>query len=89
MAEILKDKYFQKADHNSYAYRIKNDNWSIEEWKNDDGEDWAGLCILRELQREDMQNTIIIVTRIFWGTLLYADRFKNVINASKRILEEI
>jgi hypothetical protein len=29
MKEILKDKYFQEADHNSYAYRIKLENGSI------------------------------------------------------------
>jgi putative IMPACT (imprinted ancient) family translation regulator len=85
----LKDKYFQEADHNSYAYRIKLENGSILEWKNDDWENWAWLCILRELQRETMINTIVIVTRIFWGTLLYADRFKNVIEATKIMLREI
>lgn len=87
--EILKDKYFKNATHNSYAFRIKYEDWVVEEWKNDDGEEWAGLCILRELQREDMCNTIIIVTRIFGWTLLYSDRFKNVINATKKILEII
>lgn len=89
MWEILKDKYFKNASHNSYAFRIKHDNWAIEEWKNDDGEEGAWMCILRELQRENMQNTIVVVTRIFWWTLLYADRFKNVINATKKILDEI
>ena len=87
--EILKDKYFKNASHNSYAYRIKYETGVIEEWKNDDGEEWAGLCILRELQRENMHNTIVVVTRIFWWTLLFNDRFKNVINATKKILAEV
>lgn len=89
MKELLTDKYFQDADHNSYAFRIKLENGSILEWKNDDWETWAGLCILRELQRESAINTIVVVTRIFGWTLLYADRFKNVIDASKIILKEI
>ncbi len=84
---LLSDKYFKKATHNSYAYRMKLDNWSILEWKNDDWETWAWNCILRELQRDNMVNTIVIVTRYFWWIHLNADRFKNVINATKKILK--
>ncbi len=87
LSELLKDKYFKKATHNTYAYRIKQENWSILEWKNDDWETWAGNCILRELQRENMANTIVVVTRYFWWIHLNADRFKNVINATKEILK--
>jgi hypothetical protein len=29
MKELLKDDYFKKATHNSYAYRIKMENSSI------------------------------------------------------------
>ncbi len=87
LKEILKDKYFRKSTHNSYAYRILQENWSILEWKNDDWEVWAGNCILRELQRENMVNIIVVITRYFWGIHLNADRFKNVINATKEILK--
>jgi putative IMPACT (imprinted ancient) family translation regulator len=59
------------------------------EWKNDDGETWAGNCVLRELQREEFINTIVVVTRYFWGIHLQADRFKNVIEGTKIILKEI
>lgn len=88
MKEILKDKYFQNSSHNSFAYRIKLENGSILEWKNDDWEVGAGNCILRELQREEVINTIVVVTRYFWGIHLQADRFKNVIDATKIILGE-
>lgn len=88
VAMIKKDKYFSKATHNSYAYRILQENWSILEWKNDDGETWAWLCILREIQRADFLNVVVVVTRFFGGILLQADRFKNVINATKEILKE-
>ena len=87
MKELLKDKYFSKSTHNTYAYRILLDNWSILEWKNDDWEIWAWNCILRELQRENMINIIVIVTRYFWWIHLNTDRFKNVINATKEILK--
>ena len=38
MKELLRDKYFQKASHNSYSYRIVNPQSPIIEVKNDDGE---------------------------------------------------
>jgi putative IMPACT (imprinted ancient) family translation regulator len=86
--ELNRDKYFQKSSHNTYAYRIKLENWSILEWKNDDGEIGAWNCILRELQRGECLNTIVVVTRYFWGVHLESDRFKNVIDATKIILNE-
>lgn len=89
MKDIYKDKYFANATHNSFAYRIKFENWSILEWKNDDWEAWAWLCILREIQREDYVNIVIIVTRYFGWIQLHADRFKNVIESAKIILKDI
>lgn len=88
MKELLTDKYFQKSTHNTYAFRVKLNNWTILEWKNDDWEVWAWNCILRELQRENFINTIIVVTRYFWWIHLNTDRFKNVIEATKIILNE-
>ena len=87
--EILKDKYFRKATHNTYAFRIEQENWSILESKNDDWETWAGNCVLRELQRVNALNIILVVTRYFGWVKLQADRFKNVINASKIFLKEV
>lgn len=89
MKYLLKDSYFRKATHNSYAYRIQQENGSILEGKNDDGETWAGMCILRELQRENAVNIVIVVTRYFWGIHLQADRFKNVIDACKIFFEKM
>jgi putative IMPACT (imprinted ancient) family translation regulator len=89
MKEILRDKYFRKATHNTYAYRIEQGNWAILECKNDDWETAAWNCILRELQRENAVNIVLVVTRYFGWTKLQSDRFKNVINASKMFLEEI
>jgi len=87
LKELLDDKYFAKATHNTYSYRILLENWSILEGKNDDSETWAWNCILRELQRENMVNIIVVVTRYFWWIHLHTDRFKNVINATKEILK--
>ncbi|NDK09512.1 YigZ family protein [Candidatus Gracilibacteria bacterium] len=86
--DIQSDHYFKKASHNSYSYRIKEENGSILEGKNDDGEQGAGLCILRELQRVNAQNTMLVVTRFYGGIQLHNDRFKNVINAAKIVLPD-
>ena len=87
MKELIKDKPFKKATHNSFAYRIKLENGSILEWKNDDWEQGAWMCILRELQRENYINSVVVVSRHFGGIHLHADRFKHIINASKLILK--
>ena len=89
MKDILRDKYFRKATHNTYAYRIEQDNWTVLECKNDDWETAAWNCILRELQRENAVNIVLVVTRYFGWIKLQSDRFKNVINASKIFLKEI
>lgn len=86
--DLNRDKYFQKSTHNTYAYRVTLENGSILEGKNDDGETWAWNCILRELQRAEVTNTIVVVTRYFGWVHLQADRFKNVIGATKIILKE-
>lgn len=85
----LADKYFQKATHNTYAFRIQTPEGVILEWKNDDGETWAWQCILWQLQRKNVVNGIVVVTRYFWWTQLHADRFKHVVDATKMFLEKI
>jgi len=86
LEELVKEKPFKKASHNSYAYRLKLENWSILEWKSDDWETWAWLCILRELQRANYIDSIVVVSRHFWWIQLHSDRFKHIINATKLIL---
>jgi putative IMPACT (imprinted ancient) family translation regulator len=46
------------------------------------------MCILRELQRENAINIMLIVTRYFGGIQLHTDRFKNVIDACKIFFEK-
>lgn len=89
MKYLKKDKYFQKSTHNTYAYRLKLENGSILEWKNDDWETWAWMCILRELQRKNAVNICLVVTRYFWGIYLQTDRFKNVIEGCQEFFRKI
>lgn len=85
---LKKESYFSKATHNSYARRIQTDT-GVLEGKNDDGETWAGMCILRELQRAERTNLCIVVTRYFWGVQLQNDRYKHIIDGTKLVLEKI
>lgn len=87
LKKYCSDKYFLKATHNSYAYRIQDESGNIQEWKQDDGETGAGNCILRELQRANIINGIIVVTRYFWWVHLNADRFRHVTAASQYVLQ--
>lgn len=87
ISQYLSDKYFKKATHNTYAYRFVDADGFVVEWKNDDGETWAGQCILTVLQRENIVDGIVVVTRYFWGVHLHADRFRHVIDATKRFVE--
>lgn len=86
LKEHLADKYFQKATHNTYAYRILTPEWAILEWKNDDGETGAWQCVLSHMQRKNLVNCIIVVTRYFWWIQLHADRFRHVVDATKMFI---
>ena len=61
-----------QATHHCYAYRVGLGTETIR--FSDDGEpgSTAGRPILEVLQREDLRNALIVVTRYFGGTLLGA-----------------
>jgi len=70
---IIKEykKIFHDARHNCYAYRVVKEN-EIYEKSSDDGEPsgTAGAPMLNLLQKNNLCNVIIIVTRYFGGILL-------------------
>lgn len=79
---LKKKKAYATATHNSWAARISKDN-IIYETKADDGETGAGMVILRVMQKEEIIDCVICVTRWFGGTMLMGDRFKHVQDATK------
>jgi len=81
LKQTKKLKNHTKATHHSWAVRISNDG-VIYESKNDGGETGAGKVILRILQKKQMVNTIVCVTRWYGGIKLEADRFKHVQDAT-------
>ena len=78
---LKKDKAYQRADHNSFAARIEHEG-VIYETKSDDGETGAGQVILRMLEKHDVRNGVVCVTRWFGGIKLMGDRFKHVQDAT-------
>ena len=80
-------KKYLKADHNSWATRITHEG-AVYEAKNDDGETGAGMVILRIMQKEDITDCVICVTRWFGGVKLMGDRFKHIQDATKYAIKK-
>jgi len=85
---LKKNKKYAKATHNTWAARISKDS-AIYETKNDDGETGAGMVILRIMQKENVTDCVICVTRWFGGVKLMGDRFKHVQDATKYAIERL
>lgn len=81
--ELLRRKKFAKATHNTWAL-LTDDR----PFKNDDGEAGAGMVILRMLERAELQDHIVVVTRWFGGKQLGGDRFRHVQEAVRIYLKE-
>lgn len=88
LKQLKAPKQYQKADHHSWAARISHVG-AIYETKSDDGETGAGMVILRIMQKENITNCIVAVTRWFGGIKLEGDRFKHIQNATRYALEHI
>ena len=71
---LKKNKKYAKATHNTWAILL-SDGGPL---KNDDGEAGAGIVIVRMLEREQLFDHVIVVTRWFGGTQLGGDRFRRV-----------
>jgi len=89
---LLKDKKFRQADHNIVAYRIKNGDGRILEYKNDgynspSKEIGAGVLMLEIMRKRQVENICVVVTRWYGGVHLGADRFKHVRDATIEILK--
>lgn len=82
--ELKRTKKFAKATHNSWGLLTE-----AAPIKNDDGEAGAGMVILRMLEREGLQNHIIVVTRWFGGKHLGGDRFRHVQTAVRMYLDAL
>ena len=82
LTALKRTKKFAKATHNTWALLLEG-----EPLKNDDGEAGAGMVILRMLERAELKNHLIVVTRWFGGKHLGGDRFRHVQEAVRIYLE--
>lgn len=87
LKKLKQNKKYAKATHNTWAARISKEG-AIYETKSDDGETGAGMVILRIMQKEQVQDCVICVTRWFGGVKLMGDRFKHVQDATKIAIED-
>ncbi|NQY59320.1 YigZ family protein [Cognatishimia sp.] len=71
---LKRNKKFAKATHNTWAV-VLSDGTPL---KGDDGESGAGLVIVRMLERAELTDHLIVVTRWYGGVKLGGDRFRRV-----------
>lgn len=83
LKDLKKNKKFAKATHNTWAVLLPDGPL-----KADDGEAGAGNVILRMLEREGIENHVIVVTRWFGGKHLGGDRFRHVAEAVRLYLAD-
>lgn len=84
LKELKRKKKFAKATHNSWGALL-----TTGPTKNDDGESGAGMVILRMLEREGLENHIVVVTRWYGGKHLGGDRFRHVQTAVRTYLDQL
>jgi len=84
LKQLKRSKKFAKATHNTWAL-LSSCEGGI---KNDDGEAGAGIVILRMLEREELFDHVVIVTRWFGGTHLGGDRFRRVQDCVRAYLDQ-
>ena len=82
LSELKADRAYAKATHNTWAARLP-----IGALKADDGESGAGMVILRMLERDGIDDHLVIVTRWYGGKKLGGDRFRRVQDAVRAYLD--
>lgn len=76
LADLRRNKRFAKATHHSWAAILEG-----EPVKDDDGEAGAGMLMLQMLERAELTNHVVIVTRWYGGKHLGGDRFRHIAEA--------
>lgn len=84
LAELKSDRAYAKATHNTWAALMPTGGL-----KADDGESGAGMVILRMMEREDLKDHVVIVTRWYGGKKLGGDRFRRVQDAVRAYLDHL
>jgi putative IMPACT (imprinted ancient) family translation regulator len=80
--DLKSNKKYAKATHHSWAAILGG-----EAIKTDDGEAGAGAVILKMLEREELTDHIIVVTRWYGGVHLGGDRFAHTVTCVRAYLD--
>lgn len=83
LADLKSDRAYAKATHNTWAAILPTGAL-----KADDGESGAAMVILRMMERAELQDHLIIVTRWYGGKKLGGDRFRRVQDAVRAYLDQ-
>jgi putative IMPACT (imprinted ancient) family translation regulator len=73
LKDLKRVKKYAKATHNTWGVLL--DDGPL---KSDDGESGAGMIIIRMLERAELRNQLVVVTRWYGGKHLGGDRFRHV-----------
>ena len=84
LARLKSDKAYAKATHNTWAAVLPTGAL-----KADDGETGAAMVILRMMERAELADHVIIVTRWYGGKKLGGDRFRRVQDATRAYLDHL
>ncbi|MEX0311169.1 MAG: YigZ family protein [Tateyamaria sp.] len=82
---LKRDRSYARATHNTWG-ALLTAGGAI---KGDDGEAGAGMVILRMLERDDVQDHLIVVTRWYGGKHLGGDRFRHVQSCVRAYLDAL
>jgi putative IMPACT (imprinted ancient) family translation regulator len=85
LAELKREKRYAKATHNTWAC-VLTDGGAV---KGDDGEAGAGAVILKMLERADLRDHVVVVTRWYGGVHLGGDRFAHVVTCVRAYLDAL
>jgi len=84
LKDLKRKKKYAKATHNTWAVLLSDGPL-----KNDDGEGGAGQVILQMLEREDLRDHVVVVTRWYGGKHLGGDRFRHVATCVRTYLDAL
>ena len=85
LRQLKTDRAYAKATHNTWGASLSATGLI----KGDDGESGAGMVILRMLEREDLHDHLVIVTRWYGGKHLGGDRFRHVQTCVRAYLDSL
>jgi hypothetical protein len=88
LASLYANRSIANAEHNIYAYRLKEGN-NVKESCSDDGEHGAGKRLLSLLQEAQATDTIVVCTRWFGGHHIGPKRFDHIKQCASEALHEL